>query len=334
MRLVVQLTNGRTLEERVNFFISRTPPMIDLISYGPAYYGNKTTILAAVRTDEPCVTRMYYRKFGETNFSFVTLDGFTTNNQFVKYYHYGFIPKQLVVQNELYEVYFEAENLVGLKTTVYNNGQNFIFSTNYNAEIAAETLLSYSLPEGSIFEDAVNITSNDESEIFLREFSNSRTTSIYKWNNNAFTFVDTLFERIIKDAGDFNNNGLTDLLALFTRNGYLLEQSGSSSSSFTEKYAQTNGEFWPVFAEDIDGDNITEVLVVDTDTSFKVYNINNDLTISGGIALPNFTIPKYGGNVIDSPNGVVADANGDGTKELWFVDLDGDIFSYNILGPD
>ena len=44
-------------------------------------------------TDEPTVTRMYYRKFGDAEFNFITLDGFTTNNQFVKYLHYGFIPK-------------------------------------------------------------------------------------------------------------------------------------------------------------------------------------------------------------------------------------------------
>jgi hypothetical protein len=99
-----------------------------LSEIGPttAFYGDKTTILAALYTDQPTVTRMYYRKFGELDFNFVTLDGFTTNNQFVKYLHYGFIPKQLVEQNSAYEIYFEAENLVGLKTVVKNNGQNFL----------------------------------------------------------------------------------------------------------------------------------------------------------------------------------------------------------------
>ena len=60
---------------------------------------------------------MYYRIFGESQFNFVTLDGFTINNQFVKSLHYGFIPKDLVTQNTLYEIYFEAENLVGLKNS-------------------------------------------------------------------------------------------------------------------------------------------------------------------------------------------------------------------------
>ena len=180
LRLVVQQTNGRTLEERVNFIISRNPPIAELISVGPAFYGDKTTILAALYTDQPTVTRMYYRKIGEVQFNFITLDGFTTNNQFVKYLHYGFIPKQLVAQNSAYDVYFEAENLVGLKTIVNNNGQNFLFTTNYDAEYAAETLLPFSLPSGSIYQNSVNISQNDFTEVYLRTYANSRTTNLFR----------------------------------------------------------------------------------------------------------------------------------------------------------
>ena len=59
LRLIVNQTNGRTLEERINFHIDRTPPIADLVSVIPAFYGDKTTILAAMYTNEPCVVRMY-----------------------------------------------------------------------------------------------------------------------------------------------------------------------------------------------------------------------------------------------------------------------------------
>ena len=332
LRLVVDLNNGRTLEERVNFFISRNPPVTELISVGPAFYGDKTTILAAMYTDEPTVTRMYYRKFGETEFNFVTLDGFTTNNQFVKYLHYGFIPKQLVQQNSAYEIYFEAENLVGLKTIVKNNGQNFLFTTNYEAEYAAEILLPFSLPAGSIYQDPVNITQNEPSEIYLRTFANSRVTNLFKLTNNNFEIVDSLQDRIIRDFGDFNKNGLKDLLTSWVRNGYILEQQNSNSSSFNQKYADETGKFWPIMAEDMDGDGVTEVVVVNSDTSVNVWKVKNDLTLYDPITLRNFTDRWIGNNILDAPNGVKADINADGIKEMWFVDVDGDIFSYNILG--
>ena len=334
LRLVVQLTNGRTLEERVNFFINRTPPMADLISAGPAFYGDKTTILAAMLTDEPTITRMHYRKFGETEFNFVTLDGFTINNQFVKYLHYGFIPKQSVEQNSAYEVYFEAENLVGLKTIVNNNGQNYTFVTNYEAEYSAKTMLPFSLPAGSLFEDAVNMTSNDLNEVYLRELSNSRVSSLYKLNNNNFEFIDTLSDRIVRDFGDFNNNGLKDLLTYFVRDGFIYEQLNQNSPNLSQKFSDESGEFWPVMAEDIDGDNKTEVVVINSDTSARVWEVNNDLTLSNPQNLYNFTEAFYGFNVIDSPNGVIADINNDGTNEIWFVDSDGDIFGHDILGPN
>ncbi|MCU0414353.1 MAG: S8 family serine peptidase, partial [Ignavibacteriaceae bacterium] len=332
LRLVVSLNNGRTLEERVNFFVNRTPPITELISVGPAFYGDKTTILAAMYTDEPTVTRMYYRRFGDTDFNFITLDGFTTNNQFVKYLHYGFIPKQLVEQNSAYEIYFEAENLVGLKTVIKDNGENFLFTTNYEADYAAEILLPFSVPPGSIYQDPVNITNNDFTEVYLRTNANSRVTNLFKLTNDSFEVIDSLQDRIIRDFGDFNKNGLNDLLTSWVRNGYILEQQNSNSSTFDQKYANETGKFWPIMAEDVDGDGVTEIVVVNSDTSVNIWKVKNDLTLYDPITLSNFTDRWIGNNILDAPNGVKADINSDGIMELWFVDVDGDIFSYNILG--
>ncbi len=334
LRLVVQLTNGRTLEERVNFNISREPPVAQLISVGPAFYGDKTTILAAMYTDQPTVTRMYYRKYGDIQFNFITLDGFTTNNQFVKNLHYGFIPKQLVEQNSAYEVYFEAENLVGLKTIINDNGQNFLFTTNYDAEYAAESELPFSLIPGSLFENPVNITQNNSTEVYLRTYDNSRVTNLFRLNGDTFEMVDSLKDQIVRDFGDFNNNGLNDLLTSWVRNGYIFEQQSANSSSLNKKYSDESGKFWPIMARDIDGDNTTEVVAISSDTSATVWKMNSNLTLSNPIMLKNFTELNFGINILDSPNGVVSDINDDGINELWFVDVDGDIFSYNIIGPN
>ncbi|MCZ6703597.1 MAG: S8 family serine peptidase, partial [Ignavibacteria bacterium] len=333
-RLEVQLSNARTLEERVNFHINRTPPLTEPISIGPAYYGDKTTILAAMFTDEPSLVRMFYRKATDAEFNFITLDGFTTNNQFVKELHYGFIPRQLVVQNSAYEIYFEAENLVGLTTIVNDNGSNFLFSTRYEAEYSGETELPYSLPSGSIFENPVNLTTTDSREIYLRKNTSSTVSSLFRLNNNTFEEIDSLDERIVRDFGDFNNNGLNDVLAYFIRDGFIYEQTSTGSSSLTEEFAQETGDFWPVMAKDIDGDGKTEIVVVDSDTSFIIWKVNSDLSLSNPDSLMNFTEKSFGQNIIDAPNGVIADINGDGRNEFWSVDLDGDVFSYEIFGTD
>ena len=336
LRLVVSLSNGRTSEERVNFYINRKSPVAELISVGPSFYGDKTTILAAIYTDQPCLVRMYYRKNGESEFNFITLDGFTTNNQFIKKLHYGFIPTQLVQQNSTYEVYFEAENLTGLKTVFKNSSSNFIFSTNYNAEYSSENEMPFSLPPGSIYKDPVDLTTSSKQEVFLREDDNSRFSTLFKLNGSSFQKVDSLEERIVKDVGDFNNNGLTDLLTFFVYNSFILEQNSPGSSKFTEKFSTSTGNYWPILAGDIDDDNKTEVLVLNSDTSIVVWEITNDLKLNSSTpdTLRNFTTASFGHNIIDSPYGVISDINDDGIKEFWTVDADGDIFSYNIYGPD
>ncbi len=336
LRLEVQLNNGRTLEERINFHVNKTPPGVQIVSIGPSFYGEKTTVLASLYSDQPSIAKMYYKKNGESNFNFITLDGFTINNKFVKQLHYGFIPKQLVEQNSQYEIYFEVENLVGLKTVIKNNGQNFIVRTDYNAELASEEILPYTLPAGEIYKDQISLTSNNSNEIVLREFSNPRTSLFYKliYSLNAYFFQreDSLTDQIVKDFGDFNGNQKKDMLTYWVYDGFIYEQSEQFSSEMLQKFSKVGERFWPVFAEDIDGDGVTNLMVLDSDTSAAIYNIENDLTLSNKKSLVNFTTYGFGEQIFDSPNAVLADMNGDGKNEIWMVDTDGDIFSYNITG--
>ncbi len=332
LRLVVNQTTGRTLEERINIHIDRTAPITELISVLPAFYGDKATVLAAVYTDDPSIVKMYYNIVGEQDTNFVTLDGFTINNQFVKQLHYGFIPKDLVVQNVPYNIYFEAENLVGLKTIAKVPSPDTLFYTGFNADISTEYKLPYSLPAGSIFEKSISLTSNNSDEIFLRTNVNPKVTSIYNFHNDSFTLIDSLNEKIVKDAGDFNNNGLTDLLNYFVRDGFIDEQITLNSSTFTQKYSDTGGKFWPIMGSDVDADGIVEVFSVQNDTTVEVWETQSNLNLMKVASLRNFSPIGFGGNIINSPNAVVDDIDGDGIREFWMIDQDGDIYSYEITG--
>ena len=164
--------------------------------------------------------------------------------------------------------------------------------------------------------------------------------TLFKLNNDTFEIVDSLQDRIIRDFGDFNNNGLNDLLTSWSRSSYILEQQVANSSNFYEKSKYEEDPinkpgiyYWPIMAKDIDADGITEVVLVNTSTSVTVSKVNNDLSLSTADTLRNFTEEWFGYNILDAPNGVLADVNADGVREMWFVDVDGDIFSYNILGP-
>ena len=75
--------------------------------------------LLPVQSNEPSIVRMYYKKQGEQNFKFVTLDGFASNNQFAKKLHYGFIPKHLVEQNSTYQIYIRIRKFSWIKKYDY-----------------------------------------------------------------------------------------------------------------------------------------------------------------------------------------------------------------------
>lgn len=331
LRLIVFQNNGRTAEERVNIHIDRTPPLTELVTLIPSFYGDKSVPLAAIYTDDPSIVRMFYRKTGDVNFNFVTLDGFTTNNQFVKQLHYGFIPKDLTVQNTQYEIYFEAENLVGLKTVVKNNGNNFVVSTFFNSELSSENILPCSLPAGDMYENPMNITSDQFSDVSLREGKDSH---LYNFNNDSFTLIDTLDSQYVKDFGDFNNNGLTDLLTFLSYDGFIDEQSSQFSSTFIQKYSvvSQNGEvrFWPIMAKDVDSDGIVEVFSLRDLNRVEVWDVQSNLSLKIVDTLRNFTPVGFGNNRINSPGAAIADMDGNGINEFWMVDEDGDIFSYNI----
>lgn len=334
LRLVVYLNNGRTLEERVNFYVDHTPPVGELISIGPAFYGNRTTILAALQSNEPSIAKMYFRKLGETNFNFVTLDGFASNNQFVKKLHYGFIPKHLVEQNVTYQIYFQLENLVGLKKTlIRNNDSLFTVTTEFAALISSEIELDYSLNKGTIFKKPTNFLSQSFNEVLFSEFYPSQDLyySLYKLEGNNFVKVDSIKNKLPRDVGDFNFDNKTDLLSSIQRNGYIDEQNAPGTFTLSNKFTDSTGKFWPVMARDIDLDGITEVLAIDSDTTLAIWKVNSNLSLnSPPIRLSNFTAKGFGGNIIDAPNAVITDTDNDGKNEIWMVDRDGDVYSYKI----
>jgi subtilisin family serine protease len=334
LRLVISQSTGRNLEERVNFYVDRSPPIADLLSLIPSFYGDKSTPLAAVYTNKPSVVRMYYRSVGENDFKFITLDGFTINNQFVKSLHYGFIPKDIVKENTNYEIYFVAENLVGLESTILNNGSYFIISTNYDAEYSTEYLMPYSLPAGSIFERPINISTNDSTDLILRTDVNPRVSRIYHFSNQSFAQIDSLNDKIVKDFGDFNNNGLIDLLTYLVRDGFIDEQVSHNSSYFTQRYSNTTGNFWPILAYVNSSESNTEIFSIASDTTVDVWQVQLNLDLNQIASLNNFSPSGLGNNVINSPNAIIADLDQDGINELWMVDADGDIFSYKINGND
>ncbi|MDP3150970.1 MAG: hypothetical protein Q8N83_17770, partial [Ignavibacteria bacterium] len=333
LRIVLYQTNGLTKEERINFNRITKQPKGELISIFPAYYGDKPTFTAALYTDVPAIAKMYYRKANSgENYRFVSLDGFATNNFFVKQLHYGFIPKGIVEPNTDYEIYFEIENQLGNSTKLMDNGNPFIQKSLDFFHLQSFQEKSYTLPPGSLFESTFELDSSKTKYLFLRENNDPMHTFLYKFENDGFTKIvtDTLSERIPKAVGDFNRNGKLDVLALWSRHGFIMEQREKNSIKFDEKQAFDKSTFWPIFAQDVDGDSVYEVGALTDDSTISVYKVNNDLSLTLWQSLKNFSPTFIYANEINFPHCVIADLNKNGKSELWFLDREGDIFSYEL----
>src|SRR5690606_35473045 len=275
LRLVVVKNDGGTLEERTHFHIMRNPPKVTEIALGPLYYGDRSTINGEFLTNHPSIMRLYYRRFGEGNFNFVTLDGFSTNNQIVKTRHYGFIPKDLVQPNTLYEDYFEAENLAGLKTVVVdsaNGNDYFRIPTEKVPQPIPHNLMPFSLMNSAtLFRQPVNFYS-DNNEVIVHPFVSGNEPIFFHniLENDEFLKVspDTLQSRFPLLYGDFNNNGLKDLIALNFEQIFSLEQTQINSFSFNERDL-SNRLYYPITITDL-LNNGTHYLITENDTITKV----------------------------------------------------------------
>ncbi len=343
IRLEVNLNNNRTTEERVNFYIDRTPPKIELGSIAPIFYGKKSTIFAEIFTSDRSIVKMFYRKRGEANFNFVSLDGFATNNFFVKQYHYGFIPKNLIEQNTAYDIYFEAINLAGLSTTLMNNNSYFILKTDDYFQAITPVELPFSLPLGNLFKNPVNFTNrSNKSEVLFEPFAdtNSTTYSLMKLVGNSFENINTINGKIPISTGDFNNNGKLDLLSNFIRNGFIDEQTQPDNFSLTNLYENKTGKFFPILAEDINNDGNTEIITNSNNEKYYIWratNSGNIITQNSLIdSLENVSEPDISNSFSNQVfiNLTIADCNNDGKNEIWFADADGDLIVYQINSPN
>ncbi|MFH0733881.1 MAG: S8 family peptidase [bacterium] len=339
LRLIVYLQNGRTLEERANFYIDKTPPELQIVNLTDAFYGAAPTILGSIYTNEICTAFMHYRIKGETEFKIISLDGFSTNNLFFKQLHYGFIPLPIALPNNTYEMFFEAKNLTDKSSFLYNDGAYFEVTTDntiYNTSVSEK---NYQLPLGRIYDNTVDLLGNNSNEVLINDVSNSADLQIYKFNGISFEKIDSLKNRLIpKSVGDFNNNGKIDFLSYFYPKATIDEQTSLNGTKFSNKFVDSTAVFRPIIAQDIDGDLKTELLVFTNDTTLSIYEIDSDLKLKLETKLYNFSsisnVLNYK-NAFGSPNAVITSGvAGTNSKELWVVDTEGDIISYNINGAN
>ena len=340
IRVEVTLNNGNVTEERSDFELIRAADSIEVLGLGAGYYGNVSTIIAEAYTSQISVTRLFYRKKGDSQFRFISLDGFNTNNQFFKQLSYGIMPKTLVEPNTVYEIFFEAENLAGVKDTALDNGKYFEVQTDSYIEPLSFSVMNYSLPQGELFPDPVNFLTNDFNEVLLQPNvpANDIYYYLYSMQNNTFSqdTVDTLIHRVPKFVKDLNKNGRTDILSINVYEGFIDEQKSPGTFSFNNVLDEKKGDYYFAYCDDLFNDGNYETISNFNYNKYIVRKVNPDLSLTFLDTLQNNQFIdsaslKMGMTKGIENNVITADINHDGIKEFWYMDNVGDLLSYNIV---
>ncbi|MCO6473238.1 MAG: S8 family serine peptidase [Melioribacteraceae bacterium] len=331
LKLLINQNNGITLEERVNFYKDTTPPNIYLGTVAPIIYGDVKTILTEAYTDDRCIVKLYYTSSSSSGY--VTLDGFNINNHFVKNYHYGFIPKEIVDQNSEYSLSIEAENLAGMRT---RKNIDFIIGTNYEESNLPFAKKEFSLPRGNLFSYPMEFSTQSKGILFQEFYSSdSIFYQLRSFENNTLVIKDSIFTRIPVGFDNFGKEN-NYLISKFLRNGYVDRQIGSTYRFETE-YENRSGIFYPVLVQDIDDNGISDIISNRDNKVYYIWETNNSgqLITENSLkdSLINFSSDNSMNDFHDEfyLNVIAADGNGDGRKEIWTADSDGDlmIFDYS-----
>jgi subtilisin family serine protease len=340
IRVVVTLSTGVATEQRADFLIMRTPPKIQVLGIGAGYYGSVSTIIAEAYTSQISVTKLYYRKKGDLQFKFISLDGFNTNNQFFKQLSYGIMPQNVVEPNTVYEIFFEAENLAGLKDTALDNGKYFVVQTDSYIEPLTYSVMKYSLPKGELYPEPVNFLTNDSNEVLFQNLYPSSDVyyDLYQLANNTLNQYggDSLRHRVPRFVKDLNKNGKTDIVSSFQYDGYIDEQKSVGTFSFNNAFKDTTGKSYFIFCDDLFNDGNYETVTNYLFNKYIVRKINSDLSLSDLDTLKNNQFLDSASIAMGMIKGITnnvltADINNDGIKEFWYLDNNWDLLSYNIV---
>lgn len=334
-RLFVERIDGRTLEERVNFYIDRTPPKVLSYNLFPAFINETETVQASIQTDDPSIVTLNYRDKGTSDdFKNINLGGFVNNIGVVSTEHFGFLPEEVVVGGIDMEFYFSIKNKSGLSRIFTGEMSDFIsVENNYQRSFISNYKKDYSIPNGRIFKTPVEFNGFDDNFVLINENNTPADLSIYQFSSNQLVKREDIPKKIPVAVGDLDKDDKTDILNLFVKNGYIDSQIESGGLLFENNFSDSSESFWPSYAGDIDDDGNSELIVFSSDTSLTIWEVTPKFKLFEEAVLVNAN-NLDGSNTSFFRNNIVLVENfdDDPEKEIVAVDNYGRLIIYQING--
>ncbi|HHJ53722.1 MAG TPA: hypothetical protein ENJ89_11050, partial [Caldithrix abyssi] len=324
IRLTMELINDRSDELRRVVYIDRTPPVITDVQIVPLYDGAVMSNLISFRSDEVCEARVFLKKAGQSDFNQVVDFDYVTDVQRIKLDGHVFAGD--------YQCYLVAENASGLQSVADKNGSfyDLHFDSPFQWQEFNES--GYELPTGYILSKSTDLDQDGNREVVMSRYlegGNFGPVEIYEMESGRFEKrLTTNFPAIPRDAGDYDGDGLSELLLGYGNRALLFR--AASPGTFPQQLVwQDTTDFWAAALSDIDGDGREEII----GRRAEEYIILEEQAPSDFVPvgeLPNATggQQKYG-----IPTVLVTDLTGDGKSEIVYGDSDGDVLVFSGSDP-
>lgn len=325
LRMVMTLYHGKSDEIRTNLKIDRTPPVISNVSITPLYDGAEVSKLISFRTDDITSAKIYLSENFETRPAVSVELDYETNDHRIKLNESEFSGN--------YQFYIEAENQSHLVNKDDNNDSYYSFTliNDFNWEEFKE--VSWTLPAGYMLDKEVDLDHDGKNEVIISRYNENQAfgpIEIYEFEIDHFEKrLETEFKAIPRDAGDVDNDGLSDFLLGYGKFSFLFESTSSDQFPKNQVWSDTVS-FWAAGYADLDNDGWSEIIGRNDSSYIILENYSDNAFEQIGVLIN----PTAGNNQLGVPKYELLDITNDNKNEFIFGDYDGDIIIYESTGDD
>lgn len=330
LRLIMTLTNGRTIERRSRIVSVSGLPRFTAVSGNSCWYNNERAFLVTAALNRP--VQLILSIYNSTNTrSRITLAASDRRTQTVW---------QLITANDIRSLLPDSLSVESLRCEVLAVSSNSdTIRRTINVDFSREAFpqdgfasTSYSLPSGWILDKPINLYNSTTATVVMNTYDasgNFTDLTCYQFAGSNFSKKDSLAGAWIpRGTGDSNGDGIPELFVQSTGKSKLFQQGTGSTSPFSSLIFDKSAseDTWASAMADIDGDG-KEELVTRTNSSEIVVWKFRDGRYSVLDTIRNTTQSEAiaGANRLSSLSVAVADFDGDGLQELAFGDDDGDL---------
>ena len=319
LRLAINSNSGRTIEHRMIIFKDKLPPVITDISFGGIIDKNNFSHLILFAANKRTLGKIFYkRKNVAEPYQFILADLGAPNIGFVTQAHFGLLNGNDLLPNTDYEFYIEAVSLNGKSVVV--NDTAFYFRTLSQINRYGYSQKNYSLTYSQSCNKITDVNNNGLNDLLLNDIKGNLRLNIFEFSNGGFSKISNNNWgdfRIAKDIGDIDGDGKLEILFSRERNGYVYEAPSAGQLPTDQIWNDTeSGNFWSARIADTDNDGKNEILGFGK-AGLRILETGNKNSFNQVAVLDYFGIDS----TPNSQNVLVEDFDGDGKKEIVFVNL-------------